>query len=295
RQSYALAAPFSAFVWLLAQRKWRKAVQLALITGGASLALFLLIDLFSRGGFFLNIVTANVNPFSWDTVRNRFKELNDHSLILFILIGLFLLVERFRGRTRSWALVLPYLAAAAISAVTVGKEGSHVNYLLELAAALAFAAGAAMAWLGKNTWLKAAAAAALFLQVSGMVVWEQGDYFGQVMDRVHSEEEVAALFNTVRETDGIVLADEFMGLVPLAGKRLYFQPFEYKMLAQAGVWDESSFLKSIAEHKFALILWYSPASWPAIEARWTPRQRELIQENYGWSGIHFDTQILTPK
>jgi hypothetical protein len=228
-------------------------------------------------------------------VRHYFNELDDHSLILFILIGLFLLVERFRGRTRSWPLVLPYLAASLISAATVGKDGSNVNYLLELAAALSFAAGAAMAWLGKNTWIKAAVVVALFFQVGTMVNWVKGDYNGRIMDRVRNEEEVAAMFNTVRETDGIVLADEFMGLVPLAGKRLYFQPFEYKMLAQGGVWDESGFLKDIAAHKFALILWYSPSSWPAIEARWTPRQRELIQANYGWAGIHIETQLLTPR
>jgi len=295
RQSYALAAPLGAFVWLLAERRWRKAVQLALITGGAGLALFLLINLFTRGGFFLNIVTANVNPFYWDNVRNNFKDLADHSIILFVLIGIFLLVERFRGRTCSWPLVLPYLIAAGVSGITIGKDGSSVNYLLELSAALSFAAGAAMAWLGRNTWVKALVAAALCIQVSGLASWVQHDYVHRVMERVVQEEEVVALFNIVRETDGIVLADEFMGLVPIAGKRLYFQPFEFKMLAEGGIWDEQDFLVSIADHKFALILWYAPPDWPAIESRWTPRQREMIQGYYGWSVIHVYTQVLKPK
>jgi hypothetical protein len=295
RQTYALAAPFGAFVWLLVERQWRKAIQLALITGGVTLVLFLALNLVTQGGFFLNIVSANVNPFYWNTVKNYLNGLTDHAWILLILIGVFLVGERFRGHTRSWPLALPYLIAAAASAVTVGKDGSSVNYLLELAAALGFAGGAALAWLGKNTWLKAVVVLALFFQVGMLNDWMQRDYYNDLMDRVKNEAEVAALFQAVKDADGIVLADEFMGLVPLAGKRLYFQPFEYKMLAQAGIWDESGFLKDIEAHKYALILWYDPSRWPAVKARWTPRQREMIQTYYRQNGSHCDTRLLTPR
>ena len=88
RQSYALAAPFGGFVWLLVGRQWRKALQLALITGGAALGLFLLLNLLSWGGFYLNVVTANVNPFNWDTVQYHYEELYGNGFFL-ILVALF--------------------------------------------------------------------------------------------------------------------------------------------------------------------------------------------------------------
>jgi len=70
RQSYALAAPPAAFFWLIGNRRWKRAFQLVGVVAGVGLGLFLLLTLFTRGGFYFNIVTANVNPFHWDTVRN---------------------------------------------------------------------------------------------------------------------------------------------------------------------------------------------------------------------------------
>lgn len=293
RQSYAFAAPFSAFVFLSIERKWRDAIRLALITGGGGLILFLLVNLATRGGFFLNIVTANANPFYWDSVRHHFGELADRSAALLAVVGIFLLAGQFRGRGRSWPLALAYLAAAAASGITIGKDGANVNYFLELAAALSFAAGAALAWVGKRPWLQVVVAAALCIQVAGFARWVQEDHSHRVLDRIAQEEDVAALYHIVQETDGIVLADEFMGLLPIAGKRLYFQPFEFKMLAEGGLWDEQAFLASLAGQEFDFILWYDPATWDSIEARWTPRQREMIEEYYKKARFLADTRVLT--
>src|SRR6185503_18164271 len=59
RQSYALAAPLAAFVWLLT-RDWRQALCLTALVGGLSLALFFILNGLTHGGFYFNIVTANV-------------------------------------------------------------------------------------------------------------------------------------------------------------------------------------------------------------------------------------------
>ena len=150
RQSYALAAPLAAFVWLLRESPRRRAFELAAITAGASLAALLALQLITAGGFFFNIVTANVNPFSRNNVRFRAEELRDHALPLLVSAGAFVVLGGWR-RPPLWWLVSPYLLGGTLSALTVGKTGSSVNYLFELCAALSLAAGALVHVGGSST------------------------------------------------------------------------------------------------------------------------------------------------
>jgi hypothetical protein len=61
----------------------------------------------------------------------------------------------------------------------------------------------------------------------------------------HEYEQIAEMALWVKEADGPVLADEFMGLIPLSGKTLAFQPFEFKQLVAGGLWDEAPFINEI--------------------------------------------------
>lgn len=304
RQSYALAAPMAAFVWLLFQKQYRKALLLAAWTGGVSLGLFLLMTLITRGGFFLNIVTANVNPFLWETVRHNAEQLYQNAYLLVWITGAFLLIGWVGNPRGVWSLVLPYVIGATASAVTIGKDGSNVNYLLELGAALCLAGGAAVSvlgtspvWAQKRHFYQAALVLLLAFQVWLLVDWAQYDFNNRLLSRVEKRAEVDELFRAVQQTDGIILADEYMGLLPLAGKRIYFQPFEYKMLKDGRIWDDSGFMAELREKRFALILWYQPPTWDAIGSRWTPGAANTIRRNYSGasSGIYDYTRILRPR
>ena len=295
RQSYALAAPLGAFFWLMVSRQVRRAFLLAALTAGACLALFLMLNGLTRGGFYLNIVSANVNPFYWETVRRHIREISGNTVILLCLTIVYLLVERTGQHTRAWPLALAYLAGASLSAVTIGKDGSNVNYLLELAAALSFCSGAFIAWIGKNPRLRLAAVALLIAQVFGMLGWTQAEYNGRITEKTNQQAAIARLAEAVKNTEGIVLADEYMGLLPLAGKRLYFQPFEFKMLEEGGLWNERPFLVSIKNKEFGAILQYQPGTWPAIESRWTPLMRSAIGNYYDQAQLSANTWILVPE
>ncbi len=165
----------SAFFGLLfgAQGSWNKrltrAVWLGIVVGGITLALFLIFNLATAGGFYLNVIVSNVNKFLWDTVWHYLHEIQDNMWPLIGLAGAFLLsegiiaiirwvvrlVRRRRAgppvvkvqpawRVSTWALVLPYVIAATAGSVTIGKDGSNVNYLLEFSAALSLVGGAAL-------------------------------------------------------------------------------------------------------------------------------------------------------
>jgi hypothetical protein len=164
RQTYILAAPVAAFVWLVAQGQRRRALETAAIAGGAGLVLFALMNIFTGGGFFLNTVTANLNDFRWERVSlNALGALLACPLLL--LGSLAFLLFAPRKANRSWWLVGPYLLASIPSAALVGKVGSDVNYLLELSAALGLATGAFIAWQRGRPLLRIAFIALLALQV----------------------------------------------------------------------------------------------------------------------------------
>ncbi len=302
RQTYALAASLAVFVWLLFMHRFRRALELGFAVGGIVLALFLVINLLTQGGFYLNIVVSNVNTFKWDTVERYAKEIRDRLTILLGAAVMFAVFERFiaRGRTRSWGLVITYLVASAAGSITIGKDGSNVNYLLELSAALSFAAGAALAWLGSldwrhRVWLQAALVLALAWQVSSMVNWTRDSFIPYMIDRNARIDQVRLALQEAKDAEGIVLADEDMGLVPLAGKSLYFQPFEYKQMYDAGIWDQKAFLADIMNHKFAVILWYNPKTWRAIEARWTRAQIDMINVSYKIDARYGDIIVMKPR
>jgi len=312
RQSYGLAAPFAAFVWLLTFKPRWRAFELAAWTVGFSSSLFLVLNLFTRGGFYFNIITANVNPFYWDTVRNYWRGLWEYMSILvvmtllYVLIGGWYIVVANWESYKAWWLASPYLLASVASAITIGKDGSNVNYLFELSAALSLMVGLIIAWpglawkgkawIGQRWWLKVLFMLLLALQIMKLFAWNSKEYYLWPTNRALNErQDIEMLAKLVEEKQDLVLADEFMGLIPLAGKELVFQPFEFKQLALGGVWDESPFIQNIRNQKFDLILLYDPPTWDSRGARWTQEQLRAIESNYHLLGRLAQTRIYIPR
>ncbi len=314
RQSYGLAAPFAAFVWVWAQRGWRAAFALAGMVGAVGLVLFLILNLATSGGFFFNVVTANVNPFNVETVKRYAEEVLELAPILPFLCGLLIVVIPIRARRRlveaaGWPMVVPYLAGALLSAITIGKIGSNVNYLLEFCAALALVAGTVLAWSGK-VWRSDAESPApvwvpplahsivlilLAVQAGMLMRFTLQHPVQDFKYRTSGQPSLHELRELVAETTGPILADEYMGMLTLNNKPLYIQPFEVTQLANAGLWDQTPLLNDIRAEKFALILIHHFRGYPVYKERWTPEMLAVIQEHYIASGIEADTIIFRPR
>lgn len=295
RQSYALAAPFGAFVWLISKQPRLHAFKLAAWVAGMGLGVFVILMLVSKGGFYFNIVTSNVNQFWWNSVKDYRNAIWDHMPYLVVSSGLFVLLAAF-FHVRSWWLAAPYLLAATASAATIGKSGSNVNYLYELSAGWAFMAGAILATTGKNLWTRAILILFLAVQVGYVYPWTRESYYQWVMDRTTRDRAaIASLERMVHEAEGPVLADEFMGLVVLDNRPLVFQPFEFKQLSIAKVWDETPFIQDINAKKFGLILLYNPYNWDSRHERWTDSQLSAIYQNYEQVDNLAQTMVLKPK
>jgi hypothetical protein len=86
-----------------------------------------------------------------------------------------------------------------------------------------------------------------------------------------------------------------MGLVPLDGRPLFFQPFEFTQLARAGHWDQAPFLEALDQQQFAVILMVQLREFPLHRERWTPEMLELIERRYQTVETIGNTVIYRPR
>lgn len=294
RQSYALAAPFAAFVWFLFEDKG-KAFRLALVVGGISLALAGLLNIMTQGGFFFNIVTANVNDFGLDRLRWNFQHLWMVLKYLLVLAGFSLLQHPLHSS--SWRLTAPFLVGAFLSSLTIGKIGSNVNYFLELCAALALCGGVMLAKLRQQprlSWLQVVLLLVLTVQGSDMMRASFNEFGADLGGRMKRINELRRLEALVSAVDGPVLADEYMGMITLNGRYLYLQPFELTQLANAGIWDETPLAESIRNKEFDLILIHYFPFFDVYKERWTPVMLAMIERNYKEFETLADTKVYIP-
>jgi hypothetical protein len=251
--------------------------------------------LLSRGGFYLNTVRANLTSFSWYTVTGYWLNLYLYAGFLVIGCLIFIGIERLGEVTRSWPLVVPYCLGAAFLTLTTGLPNASANDLFEVAAALSLAGGAFIAWAGESPWLRTILVFVLAMQINLLTDWSRQDYIPAMTNKLATTHEVQQLAEYVQQTDGVILADEYMGLIPLSGRRLYFQPFEYKQLQAANLWSEAALVDSIQRQEFPVILLYEPPEGNAISIRWSEEVRRAIYAHYRSEDTLARTLVYRPK
>lgn len=293
RQSYALAAPLAAVAWLWSQDQ-RKALTLAGMVVGGSLVLFALLSLLTGGGFFFNIVTANVNPFATDRMFEGLLDVGG-TLIPAILLALLLLIAGWR-KLPTWWLLAGFLLGALISTLTYGKVGSNVNYFLEITAALSLAAGLLLAWRNDDTWGRAGIILLIALQIGiGLLTTMDMAVDKRLAARRADLEAVRRVEQYLEKTEGPILADEYMGLLTAQDRPLYLQPFEMTQLANSGQWDQQPLVNAILNQQFPAILIHHFGPFPLFRERWTPEMLDAIDQAYRPSQTMAGTVIYTPQ
>ena len=330
RQSFGLAAPLAGTIYTYTKNK-QKALRLLITYAAGGLIVFGLLYWLSDGAFFFHIITANVNPFRWETVLNFAKDILRKMPYILLLAGGYLAVGwRF---TKTYALLAPYLIASAIAALTIGKIGSNINYLVEISAAFGLLVGILFTRLTQTLaldpekkpdlnfpqdeipakepvdretrvkmWINLLVyillGAFIILQVAGL---SRDSLFGPIAshrDRIKQPgNDYAFLEERIRQAskDGPVLADEYMAMLPKNKLPLYIQPFEMTQLASADLWDQTNFLSAMQNKDFPLILIHHFQFYPVYLERWTPTMRQAIFENYVAMDMRANSLLFEPK
>jgi hypothetical protein len=235
------------------------------------------LDVVTDGGFRFNIVAANLNTYDPGSLLWYLSDVWMLMPLAVIGTGVYAMSAGWSA-VPSWRLIAPYLVGALLAALTIGKVGSNVNYLLEAGAAVSLSLGALLAWQRPRWIAHAAIVLLLALDVSLMVL--SSPYRPVVRARLAERVPAQRLLDIVHATRGVVLADEDIGLLPLDGRPILFQPFEMTQLARAGRWDQRRFLDALDRQAFAAILLYRIPELPLHRTRWTDEMLAAIDRRY---------------
>ena len=273
RQTFLLAAPLACSVWII-HHDWKRGITFLAIFTLLGLTIFLILNTITHGGFYQNIVIANINRYSPERILSMATLLIISGPVLLFMASISIRKAATRPIDPAlfWAL-FPYTAGALLTALTVGKVGSDINYFLELIGASAI--WAAGMWAIKPGRL---AAYLLILHTVWTVVFSGLLFQAPLVKLWNNIPRMDALARQVQAAviKGPVLADDRLDLVVLAGQAIYYQPFEYTQMYTAGIWDITSFKEEITNQKFPLILIH-----PAYrQGRWPAPIYEAIQQNY---------------
>ncbi len=274
RQTYGLAAPLTVLALFILNRRWKTSIFFLVLLGVLGGGGFLILNSITHGGLGFNLIRANINQMNAVLTLPLYLALGASlSIVAFLLFS--------RPWFRPWAVIGFYLIGGTLSALTVGKVGSNVNYFLEWFAGLALLEGVLVSIAGRDRVKFTLVATLLTVQLVWLLYSSQQVVMPTLKFRTNPQAvaQVQQMQALVHQVKSPVLADEFLGLVTLEDRPIYFQPFEMTQLARSGVWDQSGFLSEISEGKFGLILISTPNA-NLVADRWTPEMLQAIHSHY---------------
>jgi hypothetical protein len=306
RQTYLFSGPLAGFVWLWHHNHKRALIFISSF-GVIGFLIFGMINAITQGGFFMNIVVANINRYVIYQALTMGKQLFNIWPIIFISSVIIIILTIYtKLRTpinihlqtlqKDFILngLMVYSLGALIIAGTIGKVGSNVNYFLELIAVSTIWCGLAIkVIIDHKNKVKFILLGLLFIQSVWVLGYSYilsqitlGDLWGKLAnyDSLNKIVQVAV-------QKGIVLSDDRMDMVVLAGQPIYYQPFEYGELFYAGVWDPSQLVIQIDEREFPLIIIGGKTL--NKNCCWAPSIVTALEKNYQIKAEN-DVLILTP-
>jgi hypothetical protein len=306
----SIAAPLATFpVMLLIDRRRTLAVSAAVLLAG--LALLLLLNAYTDGGFLRHIVLYNINRYQFSAVIDGVLSEWPHAVFLLItVIGVASLWRRLASERR-WqnldsfkrdvaenivvrtALVITlYLIVTTCMIATIGKSGASDNYLIEgmcvwsviigtLVASCTdrlidyFAGTAPRGQKMIHPFLAVLLGWLLALQMM-ILPTSSGEFLNITPGNVAV---LDSLTSRIANTQTPVLSDD-MVLLLRAGKEVPWEPAIFAELASQGRWDQRLIIDRIEAHAFAMIVTTEPPGTPLYASRYLPDVSRAIDAAY---------------
>ena len=264
-------ASVAGFIWLWRQDRTKAAAFAAIclaIIGSTFAALEI-----TTGAFFMNVVSANVNPLRMETLTTNLT-----ILVLFqsgpLALSMQFVTRQMRGRwSTSDGLVALYWLAALLPLAGLAKAGSNHNYWTELAGASAVLATTRIWTLWRagrgnpSPASPSSARLAVAMLCATPMLWLLPCALVQAPDLVQRRQDLVtsgdngggafdAVVQRVRAEPRDVLAEP-LDVVVLAGRPVVLEPYVYSILERQGHWAPAPLLERICNgHVGLLVLGY---------------------------------------
>ncbi len=180
-----------------------------------------------------------------------------------------------------------YFLFSLINFVAIAKAGSAENYLLEPLAAAALLVGTALGRFARpspsandHSLHVQRVLTVLFLCHAVHVAHWAPVMFSPAKQPTSEDFKLAAVLTQRLRSVADPVISELAGYTIFAGKKVLFQPFIMSELARQGRWDESHFVRDIANHRFSLIATTVDLTTNAYSDAFTPAMREAIRTHY---------------
>jgi hypothetical protein len=300
----AVAAPASVFLVLLFLRP-RTAWWGIATAAGAGLAILVMLQGLTGGGFLSHIVLYNINRFEPRGLGAILHTLEIHSIYLgAALYSIVLWLPRLsfgdsaRGRRatlreRLWAkpesagrlMALVYLVLTTAMLTLALKSGAYVNYFIEWCCIVAIFVGfmlseATTLALGKQPPQETDRLLALLpLAVAVQTALLAGHATARMAPSLEKGNESARLAELIRAAPRPVISDDMIAVLR-GGKPVVWEPAIFAELGSRGTWDQRPFIEMIKGQQFAFFVTDGKPGDPLYDTRHNPRVSEAMIATY---------------
>lgn len=240
-------APASAVLAVFTRDK-RAGIFLAVLLGAIGGALFLLLEILTRGGWSFGILQMNATVWTLRVFLPLMQSfVITHAIVLiFAAYGWWM-----RVREKRFGVLEIYFVASLASLALAGREGAWENYFFEAVGMACVFTGIAVASFAK-IWRRTFAVPVLLL-IQLALFWNEHDprIAQNLFDEVRAgNERVAPL---IAKANGTILAED-MGLLWSNGKPVAYYSFPYSTLARAGRYDQKWETENLRAGNFPLVI-----------------------------------------
>jgi len=291
-----VAAPAAAYLYLWLKGERKQAGTLFLAHVAAIALIFALLQWWTNGHFWANVVTANQNEWLWSVARYFIrKALSDWPVVLGLaLAGMF----AWLGDRRVRGLALYFLISTLV-AMTIGKVGSWWNYAIEATAAGMILLG--LVWAVARPSLRLPRLGNARTLIACLMLFQLAALWWRPVlgadPAYHNRTADARLEQIVVSETGEVLSEN-MGVLAKNDRKVWLQPLVTTQISKADVWDQSGVLEMLRNKFFSLIILSGLPNQLRSEdtnEMWTKKELQAMAENYQfWQNVG-PWYLLRPK
>lgn len=277
KQSF-VALPIAITLAYVFDYDWKLAVKWAIAVLFSGLSILLLLSFVTQGTAFEHLVTVN-SVLGYSILKLGYNSLRAFQLYTILLaLALLSILVKFDKIPN---VLLIYAVTTFIPLLSLGKDGSALNLVMEQILALSIIGGLLLSYIvprlsdlicisneNKHKWIQ-------FLMII-LIISQFGMYIAPPTTAIPGSAEVE---NTVQGTEGPILSEN-MVLSVKNDNVIMYQSFIYAQLVEHKYLNESPVTSQISNTEYNMIILSANVNESSSTTQWTPAQFDAIRSNY---------------